>query len=182
MAATKYTYSINGDFPNHIVATTKLTNEIEKSAIVTALNHIETDDDVCDVWFDDALSGGDETILDGLVAAHDGVACICTPYIAPLVEYTSDHELVAGDLCKTINMNKATAITITIPKDSDVNFPIGASFPVMAGGVGIVTFAPKDGTVNLRSLNGYLSIIGQYAGATATKIGANEWLVTGALA
>ena len=74
MALTKYTYSITNDFPNQAVDITKLTVEIGESTIVTALSHINTDGDVCDIHFSDALSGGDETVLDGLVAAHDGEA------------------------------------------------------------------------------------------------------------
>lgn len=72
MPATKYTYSISVDFPNQIVATDRLSIEIKDSAIVTALDYINTSSDDCDIWFKDALSGGDETILDGLVAVHSG--------------------------------------------------------------------------------------------------------------
>jgi hypothetical protein len=72
MAATKYTYSIQDDFPNHKVASNRLTEEIGTSVIVTALDHIDTDDVNCDIWFKEALSAGDETILDGIVAAHSG--------------------------------------------------------------------------------------------------------------
>ena len=74
MPATNYTYSISTDFPNQIVATDRLTQEIQSSAIVIALDFINTNGDDCDIWFKDALSGGDETILDGLVAAHTGDA------------------------------------------------------------------------------------------------------------
>jgi len=72
MAATKYTYSISGDFPNQKVNTTSLTIEINESSIITALDHINTSGDVCDVWFVDALSGAEETELDAVVAAHQG--------------------------------------------------------------------------------------------------------------
>lgn len=72
MAATKYTYSISADFPNTKVASDRLVLEIQSSAIVTALDRIDTAGDVCDIWFKDALSAGDETVLDGLVAAHTG--------------------------------------------------------------------------------------------------------------
>lgn len=74
MSATKYTYSISTDFPNAKVESTRLTQEIQASAIVTALDRIDTAGDVCDIWFKDALSGGDQTILNGLVAAHSGAA------------------------------------------------------------------------------------------------------------
>ena len=72
MANTKYTFSITGDFPNNKVSGSKLTTEIGNSSIVYALHSITTTDDVCDVWFKDALSGAEETTLSGIVAAHDG--------------------------------------------------------------------------------------------------------------
>lgn len=52
----------------------RLKKEIQDSAIVTALDHIDTDDgtQVCDIWFKDVLDSGDETILDGIVANHTG--------------------------------------------------------------------------------------------------------------
>jgi hypothetical protein len=72
MAATKYTYSITNDFPNDLVASNKLSIEIEASSIVGTLERIDTVGDDCDIWFADALSGGDQTTLNGLVAAHSG--------------------------------------------------------------------------------------------------------------
>lgn len=75
---TKYTFTISTAFPNHKVATDRLTNEIQASTIVTALGHIDTANDACDIWFKDALSAGDVTTLDGLVAVHSG-----EPYPVP---------------------------------------------------------------------------------------------------
>lgn len=72
MAATKYTFSISSAFPNGKVAPDRLTQEIQNSAIVTALDYINTSGDDCDIWFKDALSAGDQTILDGIVATHSG--------------------------------------------------------------------------------------------------------------
>lgn len=72
MAATKYTYSIQNDFPNHKVASDRLKKEIQDSAIVTALDRIATTGDDCDIWFKDALSSGDQATLDTIVANHSG--------------------------------------------------------------------------------------------------------------
>jgi len=69
-----YTYSIQSDFPNHAVSSDRLTSEISDSAIVTALDHIDTSGDSCHVVFKAELSSGDEQTLDGLVAAHSGEA------------------------------------------------------------------------------------------------------------
>jgi len=79
MAATKYTFSISTDFPNQKVASERLTQEIQQSAILTALDRIDTSGDDCDVWFKDALSAGDQTVLDGLVGAHSGDALEVVP-------------------------------------------------------------------------------------------------------
>jgi len=69
--ANKYTYSLD-DFPYDKADGSRLSLEIQSSAIVTALNHINVGKNNCDVWFKAELSSGDETILDGLVAAHSG--------------------------------------------------------------------------------------------------------------
>ena len=71
---TKYTYSIQTDFPNHKEDSTTLTTEIGLSSITVALDHIDTAGDDCDIWFKASLSEGEETALDAVVAAHTGVA------------------------------------------------------------------------------------------------------------
>jgi hypothetical protein len=72
MTSTKYTYSIQNDFPNHKVDSNRLTQEVQSSAIVIALDHVDTADDDCDIWFKDSLSDGDKSILNGIVAVHSG--------------------------------------------------------------------------------------------------------------
>jgi hypothetical protein len=72
MAATKYIFSIANDFPNQIVATDALTSEIQASNITKALDFISTSGDVCDIWFKDQLSAGEEIYLANIVAAHQG--------------------------------------------------------------------------------------------------------------
>ena len=66
MAATKY------DFVKSSISSVGLTLEIQASAIVTALLRIDTVDTTVSIWFKDALSSGDQTILAALVAAHTG--------------------------------------------------------------------------------------------------------------
>lgn len=72
MADALYTYSVQDDFPNHKVDLSRLQQEIRDSAIVVALRDILVEGDDCNIWFKDALSSGDETILDGIVAVHSG--------------------------------------------------------------------------------------------------------------
>ena len=83
MAATSYEYDVIDDFSSG-VDSAALQYQVEQSAISSAaVTHIGTSwkggppRDKCDVWFDDPLSPGDETILDSVVAAHDGEPLDC---------------------------------------------------------------------------------------------------------
>jgi hypothetical protein len=79
VALTTYSYTISTDFPAGGVVSSTLTTEIGASAIVTALERINTTGDSINIVFKDALSAGDKTLLDagisnpagGLIAAHD---------------------------------------------------------------------------------------------------------------
>lgn len=80
MALTEYTYTISQDFPGGVLNNPgRLVDEIRASAIVTALDHVDTAAGICSIWFKDALSAGDKTLLDGdqtnpaggLIAAHN---------------------------------------------------------------------------------------------------------------
>ena len=81
MAQTKYTYSIATDTANAKLANSKLKSEVQASAIVTAIDYINSLGDVLDIYMKDVLSAGDETVLDGVVAAHDGVPIIEIPTV-----------------------------------------------------------------------------------------------------
>ena len=62
MAAVGYIKSISWDFPNQKVATCRLEQEIRESAIVTALDRIDTAEGNCSIRFKAALSSEEETI------------------------------------------------------------------------------------------------------------------------
>lgn len=89
MAVTSYHYSVSGDFPNQKVNLNALTCQIDNSAIATPLDHIRVTGDDCWIWFDNALSGGDQTILDGIVAAHDGEPLAKSGYAESDAEQTT---------------------------------------------------------------------------------------------
>lgn len=78
MADVTYTFSISQDFPNGKVAIDKLEEEIRSSTIVTALSHINTINDTCEIIFKAELSPEDEIVLNEVISQHDG---------EPLVSY-----------------------------------------------------------------------------------------------
>ena len=72
MAAKDYLFNIQSDFPNHKVSSDRLSQEIHVSAIVVALDHIDTTEVICTIWFKAELTTDDQDILDTIVANHSG--------------------------------------------------------------------------------------------------------------
>ena len=136
MAATKYTYSISGDFPNAKVCPDRLRDEIRASAIVTALQSILTSGDDCDIWFKDALSAGDVTILDGIVAAHSGAAL---PSTITKVKIEEEDIATGGHYqAQSFEIDLAAAAGIT---NKDITFPM----PISLLGASIADTAASAG-------------------------------------
>lgn len=95
---------------------------------------------------------------------------------------TDSYALVIGDAGKLIIMNKASANTLTVPKNSSVAFATGTVVAVAQYGAGVTTIAPVDGDVTLRSAGALLNLYTQYSLAVMVKIGTDEWIVSGDLA
>lgn len=85
------------------------------------------------------------------------------------------YTLVLGDLGKDVNCSNAAAITLTVPPNSSVAFPIGSMIAISQGGAGAVTATAGAG-VTLRTPNG-AATTSQYDGRVLEKIGTDEWRV-----
>lgn len=92
---------------------------------------------------------------------------------------TASYTLVLGDAQKVVEMNVATANTLTIPPNGDVAFPVGTSILVVQTGAGQTTITAGAG-VTVNSFLG-LKIIGQWAGCTLVKRATNTWVAVGGL-
>jgi hypothetical protein len=72
--AERYTYSVLNDFPNQTVVADKLSDEVgESTAVIVITLGVTSHEDSCHIDFEDVLPPGEETALDAIVAAHDGV-------------------------------------------------------------------------------------------------------------
>jgi hypothetical protein len=80
------TYSLQNDFViNHKVNPDRIEQEIRQSAITIALDYTESDDTNWTIYFKADLTSGEWLIVDGIVAAHSGIALVKEPesvYIA----------------------------------------------------------------------------------------------------
>lgn len=86
--------------------------------------------------------------------------------------------LADADLNKFVTLNNSSSVTVTIPPDSSVAFPVGAVVSAMQLGAGQVTFAAGAG-VTLSSEGARLKTKGQYAVVTLLKMSANNWVAFG---
>ena len=132
----------------------------------------------------------DGTIVDADVnataaIAQSKVATLVTdlaakfPLLVTTNEETASYTLVLGDAQGVVEMNVASANTLTIPPNSSVAYPVGTSILVVQTGAGQTTITAGAGV----TINSYLGlkIIGQWAGCTLVKRATNTWVAVGGL-
>lgn len=90
------------------------------------------------------------------------------------------YTLVLTDAFGAVSLNNASAITLTVPPESDAAFEVGTFIELYQLGAGAVTITPGSG-VTINSRNALLDTGGQYAVAGLRKIAANTWLAVGDL-
>lgn len=79
---------------------------------------------------------------------------------------------------KVIELDAATAKTITIPTNANVAIPVNTLIYVYQMGAGQITIVPDTG-VTLRSSNSEYKTLGQYSVITLRKRATNEWVMWG---
>ena len=78
-------------------------------------------------------------------------------------------------------MSSASAVTLSIPTDATLNFPIGTSIDILQTGTGQVTIAAvTPGTTTVNATPG-LKLRTTWSSATLFKRAANTWVVFGDL-
>lgn len=87
------------------------------------------------------------------------------------------YTFVLADKHRLVRVSNASAVAATIPPNSSVAFALGAVLSVAQQGAGQVTLTAGAG-VTLRSAHG-LKLSAQYAMASLTKVGTDEWYVSG---
>lgn len=92
---------------------------------------------------------------------------------------TASYTLVLADAGKLVEMNVASANTLTIPLNASVAFPVGTVINVRQYGAGVTTIG---GSATIRSRGSLVNLAGTYAEAALTKRATDEWVASGDLA
>jgi hypothetical protein len=90
----------------------------------------------------------------------------------------TSYTLVLTDVAKVISLTNAAAITLTVPTNASVAFPVGTQILLYQGGAGQVTISSS---ATIRSQGTKLKLIGQYAVAGLLKVATDEWVAFGNL-
>lgn len=117
---------------------------------------------------------------DGIVFADGTQTKHGVPSITPIAQKTANYTLSSvSEKDTTIEFDSTSNLTLTIPTDSAVAFPIGASLDVLNVNTGLITIAGDTG-VTVNATPG-LKLRTQWSSATLFKRGSNSWVVYGDL-
>ena len=163
------------------------TDEIEFSqfagaGVVTAGTNISVTGNQVSVINNPTFSGVVTASASG-VAFSDGTQTKeGVPSQTPIIQKTASYTLSAlTERDNLIEMGSSSAITLSIPTDATLNFPIGTSLDILQTGTGQVTIAAvTPGTTTVNATPG-LNLRTQWSSATLFKRAANTWVVFGDL-
>lgn len=128
-----------------------------------------------------AAAAGFVPIGNGTVFVSRLLLSTDTPTITANTQ-TASYTLVLSDAGKLVEMNVATANTLTVPLNGTINFPVGTQVAWRQYGAGVTTITPFNGTVLVRSRGGLVASAGVYAEGMITQRAINEWVLTGDIA
>jgi hypothetical protein len=86
------------------------------------------------------------------------------------------YTLVLADNAKVVTLSNGSAITLTVPTNASVAFPIGVQVNLLQLGAGQVTVTSS---ATIRSQGSKLKLNGQYAAASLLKVATDEWVLIG---
>lgn len=117
----------------------------------------------------------------GLITAISSVTAAGGSGSTPLPTTNSQtglaYTLALTDAGNIVEQNSASTLTVTVPLNSVVAFPIGTTIEFNLYGTGALTLAGAAG-VALRSPNG-LRLVTKFASAAIRKRATDEWIVSG---
>lgn len=92
----------------------------------------------------------------------------------------TSYTLVLTDSGQLITLNNSSPVTLTIPANASVAFPVNTEIDLASLGSGVVTLSITSDT--LLSKGNKVTLTGQYSAGTLKKIATTTWLLVGDLA
>jgi len=127
-----------------------------------------------------SLTVSEETVV-GRVTGGNIAAVNPSAIAQTVVTVTSSTTLALSDAGKIVELNSGSALTLTIPANAGVAFPVGTRVDVVQYGAGAVTVTGSVGVTVRRTAALTLVTNGQYSGCTLYKRATDEWVAIGDL-
>lgn len=90
--------------------------------------------------------------------------------------------LALADKFASLRFTSSSAVTVTVPTNASVEFPVGSYIELYQWGSGQVSVFPEPlSAVSIRSTDSQIKTRTQYSAAVLIKVDTNEWLLTGDL-
>ncbi len=103
-----------------------------------------------------------------------------TLYITENAQTGTTYTLVLADDHKLVSCSNSSAITLTIPTNESVAFPVGTQILILQKGTGQVTIGKAEG-VTVNSVDSANKTVAQYSMAGLIKMATDTWLLFGDL-
>jgi len=127
-----------------------------------------------------ALTATTVTPSSGIVFSDGTQTKEGVPSRTPIVSKSASYTLsLLGERDNLVEFDSASAVTLTVPTNSSVAYPIGTSIDILQVGAGQVTVAGDTG-VTVNATPG-LKLRAQWSSATLLKRGTNTWVLLGDL-
>jgi hypothetical protein len=121
------------------------------------------------------------------IAQDDGGGTFSSKYVTgtqvkniAINTQTNNYTIVLADAFKLVELNSSSGVTLTVPLNGAVAFPIGTKINISQYGTGQVTIDPAVG-VTIRSNGGKDKTAARYSVCTLLKRDTNEWYLYGDL-
>lgn len=128
----------------------------------------------------DPIFTGTVTVSASGVAFTDGTQTKNgVPSLTSINQQTTDYTTVLADRDKLVEVSSTPGVTITIPTNASVAYPVGTSIDILQSGPGQITIAGAGG-VTVNATPG-LKLRTQWSSATLFKRATDTWVVFGDL-
>jgi hypothetical protein len=123
----------------------------------------------------DINDAGDTVTLNATGGGGGGGSASST--VTATTQSGSTYTLTLADAGTAVELTNAAAVTVTVPLNASVTYPIGTIIELLQYGAGQVTVAPASG-VTIRT-PGTLATRAQYSTLALRKRATDEWVLTG---
>ena len=122
----------------------------------------------------------DKAAASGVASLDSNTKLTAAQASAYIVAVSASKTLALTDAGTFQKISSSSAVTITVPTNTSVAFPVGTEIELYRGGSGSVTVAAASG-VTINKTGSALTIAEQHGCAVLKKIDTNTWILGGAL-